>query len=56
MLNLGIFVLNRWVIVKSKVPFFDATQQSVLFWVKDERVEEEWGWGTVQASAMNSNG
>lgn len=56
MLNLGIFVLNGWVIVKSTVSFFNATQHSVLFWVKDERVEEERGCGTVQASAMNSNG
>lgn len=56
MLNLGMFVLNGWVIVKSTVSFFNATQHSVLFWVKDESVEEEWGCGTVQASAMNSNG
>lgn len=56
MLKLGIFVLNGWGSVKSAVSFFNATQPSVLFWVKEERVEEEWGWGTVQASARNSSG
>lgn len=56
MLKLGIFVLNGWVIVKSTVSFFNATQHSVLFWVQDDRVEEERGCRTVQASAMNSNG